>query len=182
MRAAPVALTVALALSFGGAVLAQPMVVPIDHSQRLTVQGAAASVVVGNPQVADVTVVDSHTLFVSGRGYGETDVVVLDHAGRTIYSGEVTVTAPSMGRVSVWRGQARTDMACAPNCQVTIRSPTSPSAGGASAAGSSSGPGGGGMGSMMAGLLGGAMSAAGGAANAAGSAIQGSTASPVGPS
>ncbi len=30
----------------------------IDHSERLTIAGSAASVLVGNPAVADVTVVD----------------------------------------------------------------------------------------------------------------------------
>jgi Flp pilus assembly secretin CpaC len=128
-------LTVALTLTFSAALLsaapalAENVVVPIDHSVRLALQGQAASVVVGNPQVADVTVVDSHTLFISGRGYGGTDVVVLDHSGRTIYSGEVTV-ASGGGQVSIYRGQARTDMACAPGCSVTTRSPTDAAKGG----------------------------------------------------
>lgn len=118
--------------------LAASLVVPIDHSTRLTVGGAAASVLVGNPEVADVTVVDSHTLFVLGRGYGETDVVVLDAFGATLFSGEVIVAAPSSGRVSVYRGGERTDHACAPGCQVSVRSPTNPSAGGTVASGPAS--------------------------------------------
>jgi hypothetical protein len=114
---------------------AQSLVVPIDHSMRLGVSGQAASVVVGNPSVADVTVVDTHTLFVSGRGYGETDVVVLDRAGRTLYSGDVIVAAAGGGRASVYRGADRTDMACAPACSVSTRSPTTPSKEGAVNAG-----------------------------------------------
>jgi hypothetical protein len=127
-----------LGLAIAGPASAQ-LVVPIDHSTRLAVNGAAASVVVGNPQVADVTVVDSHTLFVSGRGYGETDVVVLDRAGRTIYSGDVIVAAGGSGRVSVYRGADRTDLACAPNCSVSTRSPTGPSEKGAAGGGGSAG-------------------------------------------
>jgi Flp pilus assembly secretin CpaC len=135
-RAPLSALAFAAALALATPLAAQTMVVPIDHSTRLNVSGSAASVVVGNPQVADVTVVDSHTVFVSGRGYGQTDVVVLDGAGRTLYAGEVIVGSPTTyGQVSVYRGAARTDMACAPNCEVTFRSPTkgesSGSAGGA---------------------------------------------------
>ena len=96
MRALFIAALTPAALLMGLAVAgpaAAELVVPIDHSVRLAVSGQAASVVIGNPQVADVTVVNSHTLFVSGRGYGETDVVVLDHMGRTIYSGDVIVAA-----------------------------------------------------------------------------------------
>jgi Flp pilus assembly secretin CpaC len=114
--------------------LADALVVPLDHSTRLKVAGAAQSVVVGNPTVADVTVVDSHTLFVSGRGYGVTDVVVLDAAGRTLYSTEVVVGVAHTGRVSVFRGGERTDMACAPNCQVSIRTGGTGSSGSAPAA------------------------------------------------
>jgi Flp pilus assembly secretin CpaC len=144
--------------------LAQSLVVPIDHSMRLGVSGQAASVVVGNPAVADVTVVDSHTLFVSGRGYGETDVVVLDHTGRTIYSGDVIVAVAGAGRASVYRGADRTDMACAPTCSVSTRSPTTPSKEGATSAGGGAGA----PSNPLAGLLAGVSGLASGAAAATG--------------
>ena len=158
MRVSALSLLVVLGSSVPA--FADSLTVPIDHSMRLSVTGSAASVVVGNPQVADVTVVDSHTLFVSGRGYGETDIVVLDGAGRTVYSNEVLVGSPANGRVSVYRGAARTDMACAPGCEVSFRSATrgtsSGSEGGAAApAAAGAAPGGG-----IAGMVGGAMNAA----------------------
>src|SRR3954447_15735714 len=86
---------------------AAPLVVPIDQSTRLNVPGSAYSVLVGNPAVADVTVVDSHTLYIQGRGYGATDVVVLDRDGRPLYTGDLVVSAAESGRVSVYRGPAR---------------------------------------------------------------------------
>ena len=111
---------------FAGATTAraEALVVPLDHSTRLKVAGAAQSVVVGNPTVADVTVVDSHTLFVSGRGYGVTEVVV---------------GVAHTGRVSVFRGAERTDMACSPNCQVSIRTGGAGGSGGGGAAPASPG-------------------------------------------
>jgi Flp pilus assembly secretin CpaC len=124
-----------LALAVASPAWADALVVPIDHSARLTVAGSAASVLVGNPAVADVTVVDSHTLFVQGRGYGATDVIVLSQNGETLYSGDIVVSAPSSGRVSVYRGGDRTDLACAPACSVSVRSPTGGSSGGASSSG-----------------------------------------------
>jgi len=168
-----------LVLLFGciaASAAAEPLTIAIDHSSRLNVQGAAASVVVGNPQVADVTVVDSHTVFVSGRGYGETDVVVLDGAGRTIYAGEIMVGTPGGGRVSVYRGSERTDMACAPGCEVSFRSPTK--GGGSGSAGGAVAPAGGGasgpsMGSILAGAVGGVAGAASSATHAVGSALAG---------
>lgn len=158
-RSLPLSLLITCALA--GAAAADTLVVPIDHSTRLSVAGSAASVVVGNPQVADVTVVDSHTVFVSGRGFGETDVVVLDAAGRTLYAGEVLVGSPNGGRVSIYRGQAKTDMACAPGCEVSFRSETR-GAGSGSQGGAMASAGGGGAPAMpnIAGMLGGAMGAA----------------------
>ena len=106
---------VALALIVGGTARAEGLVVMLNHSQRLNLSGAAANVVVGAPSIADVTVVDSHTLYVQGRGYGSTDIVVTDRQGRTIYSGEVTVGVPGRS-VALYRGVKRADYACAPAC------------------------------------------------------------------
>lgn len=110
-----------LALSIIGAApaaLAQSrqLSVEMDHITRLNLNGSAASVIVGNPQIADVTVVDANTLYVSGRAYGVTEIAVLDGLGRVIYQGEVVVSAPSSGQVRVWRGAAVTNMACAQTC------------------------------------------------------------------
>ncbi len=155
----------ALTLLTAAPLAAEPLTVAIDHSTRLSVAGSATSVVVGNPQVADVTVVDSHTVFVSGRGYGETDIVVLDGAGRTLYSGEVLVGGGSGGRVSIYRGAERTDMACAPGCEVSFRAPpkggSSGSAGGATPQAQSGQQGGGGIGQMLTGAMSGATAAVG---------------------
>jgi Flp pilus assembly secretin CpaC len=100
--------------------------VAIDHTTRINLRGAAASVIVGNPAVADVTVVDERTLFLSGRGYGVTEVTVLDPLGRTIWSSEVVVTAPTQGAVSVYRGSQVTEMACAQSCSTSARSAARP--------------------------------------------------------
>ncbi|NEX94686.1 pilus assembly protein N-terminal domain-containing protein [Caulobacter sp. 17J65-9] len=106
--------------------VASALNVPLNHTERLNLSGAAASVIVGNPGVADVTVVDERTLYVAGRGYGVTEVVVIDSLGRTIYKGEVVVTAPSSGQVSVYRGAAVTEMTCASKCVSTAAGAKAP--------------------------------------------------------
>jgi Flp pilus assembly secretin CpaC len=88
--------------------------VAVDHSSRLPVHGAA-SVVLGNPGVADVTVVDTNTVYVLGRNVGATDIVVLDRAGRTVYSGAILV-GRSGSEVAVYRGVDRTDFTCVDGC------------------------------------------------------------------
>jgi Flp pilus assembly secretin CpaC len=121
MRRLLIACLAAAALSTPA--LAAPQTsVALDHTTRINLRSPAGSVVVGNPAVADVTVVDSQTLFLQGKGYGVTEVVVLDPLGRTIWQGEVVVTAPTQGAVSVYRGAQVTEMACAQSCATSVRS------------------------------------------------------------
>ena len=122
------ALAAAALLGVGGVAQAQSLNVEIDRSSCISLRGQAASVIVGNPAIADVTVVDANTLFVTGKGYGVTEVVAVDALGRTLYQGEVVVTGGSTGSVRVWRGAQSTEMACAASCSPSVRN-----AGGASA-------------------------------------------------
>ncbi|MEO6340960.1 MAG: pilus assembly protein N-terminal domain-containing protein [Caulobacteraceae bacterium] len=115
--------TKALALCLGliaGPVAAQSVNLPIDHSMRVNMPGSAASIVVGNPNIADVTVIDSRTLFITGRGFGATNVIALDRSGQTLFAGDVVVTSHSSD-VSVYRSAARQDYACAPGCNAYAR-------------------------------------------------------------
>lgn len=95
--------------------------VEIDRSARVQLRGTAASVIVGNPQIADVTVVDANTLFIVGKGYGVTEVVAVDGVGRTLFQREIVVTGGSTGSVRVWRGGQATEMACSSSCAPSIR-------------------------------------------------------------
>lgn len=104
-----------------GAAQAQSLNVGIDRSARVGLNGSVSSVIVGNPAIADVTVVDANTLFITGKGYGVTEVIAVDGVGRTLYQGEVVVTGGSTGSVRVWRGSQATEMACASSCSASIR-------------------------------------------------------------
>ena len=53
---------------------------------------------------------------------------MLDPLGRTIWSGEVVVTAPTEGAVTVYRGAQATEMACAAACSTSARSAARPAA------------------------------------------------------
>ena len=112
------------------AALAQsaPLSVQIDHSQRVQLRGAAASVIVANPAIADVQVVDANTLYIVGKGYGVTEVAVVDAIGRPLFQNQVVVTGGTTGSVRVWRGAQMTEMACASSCAPSVRSPEGASA------------------------------------------------------
>ena len=117
------ALLLAAAVPGAAQAQSQALNVEIDQSARIQLRGQAGSVIVGNPQIADVTVVDANTLFVTGKGYGVTEVVVVDGLGRTLFQSQVIVAGGDVGRVRVWRGAQVTEMACSASCAPTVRSP-----------------------------------------------------------
>lgn len=127
-RFTPVRLAAILA---GAAVLALPgagftqsarLNVEIDQATRVQLRGPAGSVIVGNPLIADVTVVDSNTLYITGKGYGVTEIVAVDTIGRTVFQSQVVVSEGSgTGRVRVWRGGQATEMACGSSCSPSVR-------------------------------------------------------------
>lgn len=101
-----------------------PLNVEIDQAMRIPLRAAAGSVIVGNPLIADVTVVDSNTLYITGKGYGITEIVAVDAIGRTVFQRQVVVSdGAGSGRVRVWRGGRPTEMACGTSCSPTLRGP-----------------------------------------------------------
>lgn len=101
--------------------------VQIDQAQRVQLRGPAGSVIVGNPEIADVTVVDSNTLYITGKGYGVTEIIAVDTIGRTVFQSEVVVTdGAGGGRVRIWRGGQATEMACAASCSPSVRGTSGP--------------------------------------------------------
>ncbi|MEP4562173.1 MAG: pilus assembly protein N-terminal domain-containing protein, partial [Nitratireductor sp.] len=51
----------------------------------------ADTIVVGNPQIADASVQDATTLVLTGRGFGVTNIVVLDLDGAPIVDEQIYV-------------------------------------------------------------------------------------------
>ncbi len=105
---------------------ARPLNIEIDSSTRIQLRAPAGSVIVANPKIADVTVVDANTLFITGKGYGVTEIVAVDALGRPLFQSQVVVSAGSNGTVRVWRGAQATDMACGVSCSPSVRTPSVP--------------------------------------------------------
>ena len=120
---AALASTVLLVAPAIGTAQSASLNVEIDQAQRVQLRGPAGSVIVGNPAIADVTVVDSNTLYITGKGYGVTEIVAVDAIGRTVFQSQVVVTdGAGAGRVRVWRAGQATEMACAASCSPSVRS------------------------------------------------------------
>ncbi len=91
--------------------------VELNKTEIVRLPGAAASIIIGNPKIADVTVQSSDLLFVVGRGYGETNLIILDSSGNTMMDADLQVvnTLPRHG-VRLYNGKNRETYSCIPYC------------------------------------------------------------------
>jgi len=91
--------------------------VELNKTEIVRLPGAAASIIVGNPKIADVTVQSSDLIFVVGRGYGETNLIILDAQGNTMMNADLQVvnTLPHQG-VRLYNGKSRETYSCIPFC------------------------------------------------------------------
>ena len=92
--------------------------VELNKTEVVYLPANAGAVVIGNPDIADVSVHSANTIFVVGRGYGETNLVVLNNAGQKIMDADIQVVnnLPAYG-VRIYNGADRSTYSCAPYCQ-----------------------------------------------------------------
>lgn len=104
------------------------LVILSDHMRRVRLDGPAGTILVGNPLIADVTVLGNDTIFVSARSIGSTNIIVLDKEGNEMVTYEVFVREPRIKRVVLNNGGAVQNYQCAPNCERALTQSDSPAA------------------------------------------------------
>ncbi len=107
----------ALLMLAGQAGASERLTVVRNGMMRVALPAAAGSVIVANPGIADVNVVDSRTIYVIGRGFGSSAVTILDRAGRPIFDGQIVVTAGQRDSVMMYKGSKPSVMVCSNVCQ-----------------------------------------------------------------
>ena len=118
-----IVIALAASVALPSAVMAastDPITVKANMARILRISAPAATVIIGNPGVADVTIQDPQTLVLTGKSYGETNLIVLDSAGNPVADTMVSVVQATMDTITVYNGQARTTLSCNPICQPTI--------------------------------------------------------------
>ncbi|HWJ88791.1 MAG TPA: pilus assembly protein N-terminal domain-containing protein [Pelagibacterium sp.] len=91
-----------------------------NMARVLRINAPAATVIIGNPAVADVTIQDPQTLILTGKSFGRTNMIILDANGDPIADTVVEVAQLKSDTVTVFMGAQRTSVACAPSCQPVI--------------------------------------------------------------
>ena len=88
----------------------------IDEATLLRLDRPAAEIVVGNPSIADVSVQSGRVLIVTGKSFGETNLIVMDADGKVVVNRTLIVQEPRTGFVTLYKGASRQTLHCAPHC------------------------------------------------------------------
>ncbi len=109
-----------LIMSLAGPVMAkETLVLMADQTQLLDLPGTPATVVIGNPSFADVTI-QGKEVFLHGKAFGTTNIIIMDAAGTRMADFEVTVMKNGSFDVAMWKPLGRYSYVCAPDCETTF--------------------------------------------------------------
>jgi hypothetical protein len=113
---------VAVLIAPASVVLAQtaPVTVKVNMARILRINAPAATVIIGNPGIADITIQDPQTLVLTGKSFGQTNLIVLDTLGNPVADTVVQVVQDQADIVTVYMGEARNSYTCTPVCQPMV--------------------------------------------------------------
>jgi len=94
--------------------------VVVDQAKLVKLPERVATLVVGNPLIADVTLQAGGMMVVTGKGYGATNFIALDRNGAVLLDRVIQVQGATENLVTVYRGVDRESYSCTPICQRRI--------------------------------------------------------------
>ena len=101
----------------GTTAAAEPIRVHLDQARVVKLPERTATLVVGNPLIADAVVQPGGIVVITAKGYGATNLVALDRSGTTLMETPVQVVGPNDHVVVVlYRGVERETYSCGPEC------------------------------------------------------------------
>jgi Flp pilus assembly secretin CpaC len=90
--------------------------VDLDYARIVKIPDGAQTLVIGNPLIADVTMLkNSQLMVITGKSFGTTNLIVLDRAGSQVGESIVTVV-PAQDKLVLQRGAHRESLSCNPKC------------------------------------------------------------------
>lgn len=111
-----------LTVALSAAALAGPGIeVVMNQAKILKLARPADTIVIGNPAIADASVQDATTLVLTGKGFGVTNLVVLDSDGSPIVDEQVTVMRSTAASVRIYRRADVQTLSCTPYCESSYK-------------------------------------------------------------
>jgi hypothetical protein len=97
-------------------------VIPVllDQARIIKLPERAATLVIGDPLIADISIQPGGLAVITGKSYGSTNLVVFDHTGAVLLDRNLEVKGPPDPIIIVYRGAARSTYSCTPQCSPRI--------------------------------------------------------------
>jgi hypothetical protein len=99
---------------------ANAIAVNVDQARLVKLPARVATIVVGNPMIADVALQAGGVIVVTGKGYGATNFIAMDRTGEVLVDRLIQVEGPTDQLITVYRGVDRESYSCMPICQRRI--------------------------------------------------------------
>jgi Flp pilus assembly secretin CpaC len=99
--------------------LREPVTVNLDQAKLLKLPDRTATLIIGNPLIADAAVQPGGVVVLTAKSYGVTNLLALDRSGATLVEYPIQVIGPN-DAVMVFRGTERESYSCAPDCERRI--------------------------------------------------------------
>ena len=120
-------LSVSLAAGLLAAIAAAPparsasevLMVVLDEAKLVKLPDRLATLVIGNPLIADAALQAGGYIVLTGKSYGSTNLMALDRSGKVLVEKTILVRAPG-DTVVVYRGIERQTYSCTPECDHRI--------------------------------------------------------------
>jgi Flp pilus assembly secretin CpaC len=102
--------------------LANDVKVVVDQAKLVKLPEKVATIVVGNPLIADVSLQAGGVIVITGKSYGTTNLIALDRSGNVLMERSLLVEGASASEnvVVVFRGIERATYSCTPDCEPRI--------------------------------------------------------------
>ena len=99
-------------------VRAEDISVSVDEAKIMKMPDRVATIVIGNPLIADAALQGGGVLVLTGKGFGSTNLLALDRTGKVVMNTTIQVVGPaSRDLVVVYKGIERESYSCAPDCE-----------------------------------------------------------------
>lgn len=101
--------------------LAEAITVTMNQAKIVKLSRAADTIIIGNPEIADASVQDASTVVLTGKGFGVTNLVILDDTGAPIIDEQVMVSRSTASTLRIYRRASVQTLSCTPYCESSYK-------------------------------------------------------------
>ena len=122
LKALSAGILIAAVAAAGHAQAGAGIEVEMNQAKIVRLAQRADTIIIGNPAIADASVQDSSTIVLTGKGFGVTNLVILDIDGNPIVDEQVTVVRQTASSVRIYRRADIQTLSCTPYCESSFKS------------------------------------------------------------